>query len=65
MPQQPDRLRHVDETHKPFIDGSHIIYMYGTYAGNDTIRLLMKDFHRTVPDMMHYDALADGAEYFK
>ena len=57
--------RYVGETHKPFKDGSHIIYVNGNYTGDDPIGLLIKDFHQTDPDMMHYDALADGARYFK
>ena len=57
--------RYVSETHKPFKDGSHIIYVNGNYRGDDPIGLLIKDFHQTDPDMMHYDALADGAKYFK
>ena len=57
--------RYVNETHNPFKDGSHIIYVNGSYRGNDPIGLLINDFHQTNPDMMHYDALADGARYFK
>lgn len=57
--------RYVNETHMPFNDGSHIIYVNGNYIGNYPIGLLIKAFHQIDPDMMHYNILADSARYFK
>ena len=39
--------------------------MNGNYKGNDQIGQLMKDFHQTDPENMHYDALAQGVKHFK
>ena len=39
--------------------------MNGNYKGNDEIGQLMKDFHQTDPENMHYDALAQGVKHFK
>lgn len=57
--------RYVRETNELFDDGSHIIYVNGNYKGNDEIGQLMKDFHQTDPENMHYDALAQGVKHFK
>ena len=57
--------RYVRETNELFDDGSHIIYVNGNYTGNDEIGQLMKDFHQTDPENMHYDALAQGVKHFK
>lgn len=57
--------RYVKETNELFDDGSHIIYVNGNYKGNDEIGQLMKDFHQTDPENMHYDALAQGVKHFK
>ena len=48
-----------------FGDGSHIIYVNGSYRGNDEIGKLMHDFSCTSPDDMNYEALAKRARYFK
>ena len=39
--------------------------MNGNYKGNDEVGQLMKDFHQTDPDKMHYDVLAQGMKNFK
>ena len=57
--------RHVRETDELFDDGSHIIYVNGNYKGNDEIGQLIKDFHQTDTENMHYDALAQGVKHFK
>ena len=57
--------RYVRETEELFDDGSHIIYVNGNYKGNDEVGRLMKDFHQTDPDKMHYDVLAQGMKHFK
>ncbi len=48
-----------------FDDGSHIIYVNGTYRGNDEIGKLMHDFSCTNPADMNYEALAKKARYYK
>lgn len=48
-----------------FGDGSHIIYVNGSYRGNDAIGKLMYDFSCTNPDDMNYEVLAKRARYFK
>ena len=48
-----------------FDDGSRIIYVNGSYKGNDEIGQLMRDFHQTNPENMHYEALAQGVKHFK
>jgi len=48
-----------------FGDGSHIIYVNGTYRGDDEIGKLMHDFSCTDPDDMNYEELAKKARYFK
>ena len=57
--------RYVRETNELFDDGSHIIYVNGNYKGNDEVGQLIKDFHQTDPDNMHYDVLAQGMKHFK
>ncbi len=48
-----------------FGDGSHILYVNGTYRGEDEIGRLMHDFCCTDPDDMHFEALARRARHFK
>ncbi len=48
-----------------FGDGSHIIYVNGTYRGNDKVGKLMHDFSCTNPDDMNFETLAKRARYFK
>lgn len=57
--------RCVRETGEVFRDGSHILYVNGNYKGNDEIGQLMKDFHQTEPENIHYAVLAQGVKYFK
>ena len=38
--------------------------MNGNYKGNDEVGQLIKDFHQTDPDNMHYVVLAQGMKYF-
>lgn len=38
--------RYIRETGKFFEDGSHIIYVNGSYKSEDEIAQLMKDFHQ-------------------
>ncbi len=57
--------RYVRETGKPFEDGSHIIYVNGSYSGEGEIARLMEDFHQKDSENMHFTALADGVKHFK
>lgn len=67
MENQP--IYHIDrvvrETGKLFSDGSHIIYVNGSYKGDGEIARLIEDFHQKNAENMHYKALADGVKHFK
>ncbi len=63
-------LYHVDrmikETGEYFGDGSHIIYVNGSYKDDSSsIGKLLHDFRCTSSDDMFYPVLADGVKYFK
>ena len=59
-----DRI--VQETGECFGDGSHIIYVNGSYKDdNDSIGKLMHDFRCTNADDMFYPVLAGQVRYFK
>jgi vacuolar-type H+-ATPase subunit H len=57
--------RLVCETGKKFKDGSHIIYVNGSYKGDDAIGKLVHDFRCSNADDMYYSQLADGVRYYK
>ena len=57
--------RYIKETGDVFGDGSHIIYVNGSYKGTDEIGQLIHDFHQTDPERMHYGALSKGVRHFK
>lgn len=57
--------RTIEETKELFNDGSHIIYVNGSYKGNDDIGKLIHDFHCTNSDNMNYKELAKRVSYFK
>jgi flagellar biosynthesis GTPase FlhF len=57
--------RMVCETRKNFNDGSHIIYVNGSYKGDDAIGKLVHDFRCSNADDMYYSQLADGVRYYK
>lgn len=57
--------RYVKETGELFDDGSHIIYVNGSYKGNDEIGRLMADFHQTNSEHMHYMTLAQSMKHYK
>ncbi|MCM1500449.1 MAG: PD-(D/E)XK nuclease family transposase [Clostridium sp.] len=60
-----ERYVTIGENKVLFGDGSHIIYVNGTYRGDDEIGKLMHDFSCTDPDDMNYEELAKRARYFK
>ncbi len=57
--------RYFEETSEPFNDGSHIVYVNGSYRGNDDIGKLMHDFACRESRNFYYPDLADGIEHFK
>ena len=57
--------RTIAETGEDFGDGSHIIYVNGSYRGDDPIRKLMHDLHCKTPDEMYYEELARITRYYK
>ena len=57
--------RAIAETGEDFEDGSHIIYVNGSYRGDDPIRKLMHDLHCQNPDEMYYEELARITRYYK
>ena len=63
-------LYHIDrviaETGEGFVDGSHIIYVNGSYKNDsDPIGKLMHDFRCTRSEDMYYPLLAEQVSYFK
>jgi hypothetical protein len=57
--------RTIDETHGSFPDGSHIIYVNGSYQGNDPLGKLLHDFRCKHSSEMFYEELSDGMKHFK
>ncbi len=57
--------RHLKEMDKAFEDGSHIIYVNGSYIGDDAIGALLKDFRCTNPEDIQNDTLAQSVKYYK
>ena len=50
---------------KRFEDGSHILYVNGSYRDDSPVGKLMHDFSCTDPSDMCYNVLADRARFFK
>ncbi len=50
---------------RPFEDGSHILYVNGTYRGDSELGWLMHDFNCTEAADMHYGLLAEKTQYLK
>jgi predicted transposase/invertase (TIGR01784 family) len=57
--------RSVCETGERFCDGSHIIYVNGSYKGDDAIGRLVHDFRCSNAEDMYYSQFADGVRYYK
>ena len=57
--------RTIRETGNLFGDGSHILYVNGSWRDESPVGRLMHDFSCTNPDDMNYTLLADRARYFK
>ena len=57
--------RCILETDELFDDGSHILYVNGSYRDDTPLGKLMHDFSCTQPSDMNYGILAERARYFK
>ena len=57
--------RCILETGERFEDGTHILYVNGSYRDESPIGKLMHDFFCTNPSDMYYDVLADRVKFFK
>ncbi len=57
--------RCILETGEKFEDGSHILYVNGSYRDETPIGKLMHDFSCTDPADMYYSVLADRVRFFK
>ena len=57
--------RQIQEDGEDFNDGSHIIYVNGSYHGDDALGMLMRDFKCKKAVDMHYPELAEGVRHFK
>ena len=57
--------RTIRETGNLFGDGSHILYVNGSWRDESPVGKLMHDFSCTDPDDMNYALLADRVRYFK
>lgn len=57
--------RTVQETGCLFADGSHIVYVNGSWHDDSPVGKLMHDFSCADPNDMNYPLLADRVRYFK
>jgi hypothetical protein len=57
--------RHFEEIEDLFDDGSHIIYVNGSYKGDDAIGRMMHDFGCKDSKDFYYPELAKGVKHFK
>lgn len=57
--------RYLEEVDQSFQDGSHIIYVNGSYRGDDPIGRLMHDFGCKEARDIYYPELAKGVRHFK
>lgn len=63
-------IYHIDRTikelnHKTFDDKQHIIYINGSFKGEDALGKLIQDFQCKNPKEMNYPILSERAEYLK
>ena len=57
--------RRLAGTGESFNDGSHILYVNGSYRDDTPVGRLMHDFSCTNPQDMHYGLLAERVRFFK
>ena len=58
-------VRCIMETGERFEDGTHILYVNGSYRDESPIGKLMHDFSCTNPSDMYYGVLADRVKFFE
>ena len=58
-------LSSTESMYLPFDDGCNIIYVNGSYRGNDALGKLMHDFCTPNADEMNYSELAEKVRYHK
>lgn len=57
--------RYIFDTGECFEDGSHILYVNGSYRDDTPVGKLMHDFSCANPAEMYYDELAERVRFFK
>lgn len=57
--------RHFEEFSGVFDDGSHIIYVNGSYKGDDPVGRLMHDFRCKKSEDIYYEEIAKCVKHFK
>ena len=57
--------RHFEETEDWFNDGPHIVYVNGSYKGEDAVGKLMHDLGCKESKDIYYQELAEGVKHFK
>ena len=57
--------RTIEETNEKYNDGTKIIYVNGTYDGDDEIGRLVHDLKCTDPSLMYNETLRKRVQYFK
>jgi hypothetical protein len=57
--------RYIEDSYDKVNDGSHIIYINGSYVGDDSIGKLIHDFKCKKANDMYYPELSDGVRQFK
>ena len=57
--------RHFEEIDELYDDGSHIVYVNGSYKGDDAVGRLMRDFGCKKSKDIYYPELAKGVKHFK
>lgn len=57
--------RFIEENRQRIDDGSHIVYLNGSYSGDDDFGRLMSDFHQNNYREINFPELAEGVRFFK
>ena len=57
--------RMIEETNEKYNDGTKIIYVNGTYNGDDEVGRLVHDLKCTDPSLMYNETLRKRVQYFK
>ena len=65
MEREGQSKRIIEATGRSVQDSSHILYVNGTYRGNDELGKLMYDFSCADADDIEYEELKKGVKHFK